>query len=63
MKYYIVWNESNTEGFVTFDEQLAYEVRKSAYSNCFDINGRFHPVAKTFCEEWGYQNCTIEIIN
>lgn len=60
MLYFIVWNESKTEGFITTDEQLAYEVRKSAYSNCVDKEGRHSPVAEAFCDYWYEDNCSIQ---
>ena len=59
-KYWIVWNGDKTEGFVTTDHQLAYEVRKSAESNCFDENGRRSIVGQAFCEAWGEDDCTME---
>lgn len=62
MRYFIIWNENKTEGFVTTDEQLAYETRKTADSNLYDEYGHFHPVAKAFCDEWGHENCTTQII-
>lgn len=62
MTYYIVWNESKTEGFVTSDKQLAYEVRKSSSTNCYDIDGNPSLVAVTFCETWYEDNCTIEVV-
>lgn len=61
MKKYIVWNENKTEAFVTIDKQLAYEVRKSAISNCYDDNG-LNLVAATFAEKWEDDNCTIEVM-
>jgi 5-methylcytosine-specific restriction endonuclease McrA len=60
MKAYIVWNEARTEGFVTVDKQLAYEVRKSASSNCFDQDGRQSTVGQAFCEAYVDDNCTTE---
>lgn len=57
---FIVWNEAKTEGFVTTDSQLAYEVRKSSDSNCFDAEGKRSKVGLQFCEEWGDGNCTIQ---
>ena len=62
MTYYIVWNEAKTEGFVTTDKQLAYEVRKSASENCYDQNGKLSNVAVAFCDEWFEDNCIIEVI-
>ncbi|MFA6064049.1 MAG: hypothetical protein WC736_15780 [Gallionella sp.] len=60
MKYFIVWNESKTEAFVTVDAGLAYEVRKSADSNCVDADGRHSETAVAFCNDWFEDNCTIE---
>jgi hypothetical protein len=60
--YYIVWNGSKTEGFITADHPLAYEVRKSAASNCYDTDGNPSPVGVAFCERWWEDNCTIEEI-
>jgi hypothetical protein len=61
--YYIVWNEAKTEGFATTDYQLAYEVRKSSESNCYnEVDGSPAPVAVAFCDRWGEENCTIEKI-
>lgn len=60
--YWIVWNADKTEGFITEDRQLAYEVRKSSDTNCFDHNGRRSDVAIAFCEAWGDQDCTMERI-
>lgn len=62
MTKYIVWNEAKTEGFITTDKQLAYEVRKSAETNCYDKDGNFSIVAKQFCERWVDDSCTIEIM-
>ena len=50
MKMYIVWNENRTEGFITDDEQLAYEVRKGSDTNCVDRHGYVSKVAVAFCE-------------
>jgi len=47
---YIVWNAARTEGYITFDEQVAYEARKGAESNCFDENGTQMKLAQAFCE-------------
>lgn len=60
--YWIVWNAEKTEGFITEDRQLAYEVRKSSDTNCFDYNGRRSDVGIAFCEAWGDQDCTMERI-
>lgn len=56
----VVWNADKTEGFVTIDRQLAYEVRKSADTNCYDADGRRSDVGIAFCEAWGDQDCTME---
>jgi hypothetical protein len=60
MTYYIVWNESKTEGFATVDSQLAYEVRKGSDTNCFDADGNRSDTGIAFIEAWGDDNCTIE---
>ncbi len=61
--HYIVWNENKTEGFVTNDPGLAYEVRKSAESNCYYENGDGDAtVAKEFCNKWGAGTCTMETL-
>lgn len=62
MKYFIVWNEAKTEGFITQDEGLAYEVRKSSDTNCFDAEGQHSPVGVAFCDKWCDENCTTEIV-
>lgn len=60
-KSYIVWNTDRTEGFVTTDKHLAYEVRKGARSNCFREDGIFSKTAAAFCDEFSSdQDCTIE---
>lgn len=56
----VVWNADKTEGFVTIDRQLAYQVRKSADTNCFDADGRRSDVGIAFCDAWGDQDCTME---
>lgn len=58
--HFVVWNEARTEGFITTDYQLAYEVRKSAESNCCDEDGRLNKVAVEFCERHGAGNCTLQ---
>jgi hypothetical protein len=58
-EFYLVWNEAKTEGFVSTDKQLAYEVRKSSDSNCFDENGNRSNVGVAFCDNWGEDNCTM----
>ncbi len=60
-RYFIVWNETKTEGFVTTDEQLAYETRKSADTNLYKEDGSSCAVAKAFCDVWGDGNCTSEV--
>ncbi len=47
---YIVWNAARTEGYVTFDKQVAYEARKGAASNCFDSEGTQMKLAQAFCD-------------
>ena len=62
MKTFIVWNADKSEGFVTTDEQLAYEVRKSADTNCFTHDGQVSPVAIAFCNRWCMDECTLEVL-
>jgi hypothetical protein len=62
MKAFIVWNEDKTEGFVTIDKGLSYEVRKSASTNCVTANGTPSPVGVAFCKQWWMDNCTVEEI-
>ena len=62
MKAIIIWNEDKTEGFVTTDSALAYEVRKSASTNCTSSDGTHSPVGEAFCEQWWTDNCTKEEI-
>jgi hypothetical protein len=63
MKAFIVWNKDKTEGFVTTDRQLAYEVRKGSESNCFHENGNQSCVAQQFCNEWSIgEDCTMQEI-
>jgi hypothetical protein len=62
MTYYIVWNQDKTEGFVTTDYGLAYEVRKSADTNCCGSDGNQSTVAVAFCERWCDDACTIEVV-
>ena len=60
---YIVWNNDRTEGYVTFDEQVAYEARKGAQSNCFDPNGTQMKLAQAFCEVYSHdEDCTRQTI-
>jgi hypothetical protein len=61
--YHIVWNESKTEGFVTTDGQLAYEVRKGADTNCCTEDGEPAPVAVAFIHRWIDDSCTIETVD
>lgn len=61
-KIFIVWNQAKTEGFTTDDEQLAYEVRKSADSNCYRGDGLYSEVAAAFCNRWVNDICTIQEI-
>lgn len=58
--YYIVWNEAKSEGYVTKDKQLAYEVRKGSDSNCYTEEGDCCDVAIAFCEKWADGTCTIQ---
>lgn len=60
MTHWIVWNNAKTEGFATTDQQLAYEVRKGAGSNCFTSDGMYAPVAVEFINKWGDEDCTTE---
>ena len=63
MTHFIVWNQAKTEGFVTTDRQLAYEVRKSADSNCYYGNGDGTAfTAMAFAQQWGEDNCTTEVL-
>jgi len=62
MKVFIVWNEAKTEGFVTIDKQLAYEVRKSADTNCYNAKGERSDVAVAFIERWFEDNCAMQEI-
>lgn len=57
---YIVWNEAKTEGFVTVDKGLAYEVRKGADSNCYTEKGERSYYGVEFINQWGDGDCTIE---
>lgn len=59
---YIVWNEAKDEGYVTFDKSVAYEARKGAESNCFNVNGKRMKLAQSFCRETETEGCTIEEI-
>lgn len=61
-RHFIVWNHDKTEGFVTTDQQLAYEVRKSADSNCWTADGEYSPVGVAFCNRWGNEDCTMEVL-
>lgn len=61
-KAYIVWNEAETEGFVTTDNQLAYEVRKGSTDNCYNENGERSAVGQAFTEAYAWDNCTIQEI-
>lgn len=62
-KVYIVWNEMRSEGYVTFDRQVAYEARKGSDSNCFDVDGNRMRLAQAFCELTGEDSCTIEEVD
>jgi hypothetical protein len=60
---YIVWNAARTEGYITFDQQVAYEARKGAESNCFDANGTQMKLAQAFCEIYsGHEDATKQIV-
>jgi hypothetical protein len=59
-QYWIVWNETKTEGFVTTDKQIAYEVRKGGVSNCYDQDGNLSTVGVAFANRYAEDNCTIE---
>lgn len=60
---YIVWNDARTEGYVTFDKQVAYEARKGAESNCFDQDGTQMKLAQAFCDVYsGANDATTQII-
>jgi len=61
---YIVWNEDKSEGFITNDKNVAYEVRKGADSNCFNREGERSDLGVSFCEIYSWdQDCTIEELN
>lgn len=60
MTFYIVWNESRTEGFITNEHQLAYEVRKGSVGNCYREDGTYSKVGVEFAETFMDENCTIE---
>lgn len=60
--YFIVWNDAKTEGFVTVDGQLAYEVRKGSKSNCSDRDGRRSNLGVAMIEIWGDNTCSIETV-
>jgi hypothetical protein len=55
LTHWIVWNNAKTEGFATTDQQLAYEVRKCAETNCCG-----NELALMFCHKWGDEDCTTE---
>jgi hypothetical protein len=60
---YIVWNAARTEGYITFDQQVAYEARKGAESNCFDEDGTQMKLAQAFCEIYsGHEDATKQIV-
>jgi hypothetical protein len=59
MKGHLVLNNAKTEGFFTTDQQVAYEVRKGADSNCFSADGERSNVGQAFCERWSHnEDCT-----
>jgi len=58
---FLVWNKDKTEGFVTLNEQIAYEARKGADSNCFSIDGVRSDLAIAFCDVYSHtEDCTIQ---
>lgn len=60
---YIVWNNTRTEGYVTFDKGVAYEARKGAESNCFDADGTQMKLAQAFCEVYSArEDATIQTV-
>lgn len=60
--FYVVWNSIRSEGFVTIDKQLAYETRKCATTNLADEMGNPSSVAREFCERWGDDDLTMEVL-
>lgn len=63
MKGFLVLNEDKTEGFFTTNEALAYEVRKSAESNCFNSEtGEWSSVGAKFCDTWSQDSCSTQVI-
>lgn len=50
-KLHIVLTDHASEGFVTGDRQLAYEVRKGAIDNCYDEEGGVALTARAFCTD------------
>ena len=62
-KIFIVWNAAKTEGFVTKDKQLAYEVRKGSTSNCYDENGNRSDAGIAFAERWMEDDCTTQEVD
>ena len=63
-KIYIVWNNKITEGFVTKDYQLAYEVRKGSEGNCHNEDGSRNELGLRFIELYSCEeDCTLEEIN
>jgi hypothetical protein len=62
MRFYIVWNDAKTDGFVTNEKQLAYEVRKGAESNCYREDGTISLTGIQFLNEFCDDNCSIEEI-
>lgn len=60
MKGHLVLNNAKTEGFFTTDQQVAYEVRKGADSNCFSAEGRRCNAGVEFCERYSHhEDCTM----
>lgn len=63
MKGFLVLNEDKTEGFFTTNEALAYEVRKSSESNCFNSKtGEWSSVGAKFCDAWSQDSCSTQVI-
>ncbi|MER9524037.1 hypothetical protein NKI96_10675 [Mesorhizobium sp. M0292] len=62
MNRYIVWNEDETEGFVTLDQQLANESRKGIDANCRRPDGSLSHIATSFAVLTEDQICTIEVV-
>jgi hypothetical protein len=63
MKFWIVWNEAKTEGFITNEHQLAYEIRKGSDGNCYREDGSRARTGAEFIDEFFDDNCTIQEID